>query len=57
MIQRNDFIKYTGKWKDIKYITLFEGTQYKNYKHGTHSLIKGYYSKNSEYPKFNSQTT
>ena len=57
MIKDNDFVKYTGKWKDIKYIILCEVTQSQNYKHGTHSLIKGYYSKNSEYPKCNSQTT
>ena len=56
-IKNNDFMKFLGKWMELENIILSEVTQSQKTTLGIHSLIIGYYLKNLEYPRYNSQTT
>jgi len=40
--QKNDFMKFVGKWLELEKIILSELTQSQKEIHGTHSLIIGY---------------
>jgi hypothetical protein len=55
-IKNNDFMKFAGKWMELENIVLSEVTQSQRNKHGMYSLISVYYTKSSEYPRFNLQT-
>ena len=55
-IKNNDFMKFLGKWMELKNIILSEVTQSQKNTHSMHSLISGYQPKSSEHPRFNSQT-
>jgi hypothetical protein len=41
-IKNNEFMKFLGKWMDLKDIILSEVTQSQKNKHGIHSWISGY---------------
>jgi hypothetical protein len=41
-IKNNDFMKFLGKWMELKYFILSEVTQSQKNTHGMHSLICGY---------------
>jgi hypothetical protein len=41
-IKNNEFMKFIGKWTDLKDIILTEITQSQNNTHDMHSLIGGY---------------
>jgi len=40
--KNNDFMKFAGKWVELKIIILSEITQSQKNTHGMHSLISGY---------------
>ena len=41
-IKNDEFMKFLGKWMDLKNIILSEVTQSQKNTHGMHSLISGY---------------
>jgi hypothetical protein len=41
-IKNNEFMKFLGKWMDLKVIILSETTQSQKNSHDMHSLIRGY---------------
>ena len=41
-IKNNEFMKFLGKWKELKNIILSEVTQSQKNTHDIHSLISGY---------------
>jgi hypothetical protein len=41
-IKNNEFMKFSGKWKDLEDIILSEVTQSQKNTHDMHSLISGY---------------
>ena len=41
-IKNNEFMKFLGKWMDLKYIILSEVTQSQKNTHDIYSLISGY---------------
>ena len=41
-IKNNEFIKFLGKWMELKGIILSEVTQSQKNTHGMHSLLSGY---------------
>jgi len=55
-IKNKDFMKFLGKWMELENIIQSELTQSQKITHDMHSLISGYYSKSSEYPRNNSKT-
>jgi hypothetical protein len=55
-IKNIEFRKFLGKWMELENI-LSKVTQSQKDTHSMHSLISGYYPKNSDYPRYNSQTT
>jgi hypothetical protein len=46
-IKNNDFMKFLGKWMELKNIFLSEITQSQKNTRGVHSLISGYQPKSS----------
>jgi hypothetical protein len=55
-MKNNEFMKFLGKWMDLEDIILSEVTQaQKNTRHAL--MIRGYLSRNSEYPRYNLQNT
>jgi hypothetical protein len=56
-IKNDEFMKFLGKWMELENIILSEVTQSQKNTQGMHSLISGYYPRNSECPRYNSQTT
>jgi hypothetical protein len=40
--QKQDFMKFAGKWMELEHITLSEVTKSQNITHGVYSLISGY---------------
>jgi hypothetical protein len=49
-------MKFTGKWMELEDIILSKVTQSQKNKHGINTLTIRYYTKSSEYPRFNSQS-
>jgi hypothetical protein len=47
-IKNNKFMKFLEKWMDVEDIILSEVTQSQKNTHDMHSLISGYYPRNSE---------
>jgi len=45
-------MKFIGKWMELKNIILSGVTQPQNNMHGMHSLIRGYYPKCLNYPRY-----
>jgi hypothetical protein len=41
-IKNNDFMKFAGKWMELKNIILSEATQSQKNTHSMHSLLSGY---------------
>jgi hypothetical protein len=41
-IEKNEFMKFLGKWMDLEGIILSEVTQSQNNSHDIYSLISGY---------------
>ena len=41
-IRNNEFMKFLGKWMELKNIILSEVTQTQKMNHGMHSLISGH---------------
>jgi len=56
-IRNNDLMKFLGKRVELENIILSEVTQSQKNTHGVHSLISGYWPRDLEYPRYNSQTT
>jgi hypothetical protein len=56
-IKNNEFMKFLGKWMDLEDIILSKVTQSQKNTHDMYSLISGYYSRSSEYPRYNLQNT
>jgi hypothetical protein len=50
-------MKFLDKWMELENITLSEVTQSQKNTHDMHSFGKWILSPNSEYPRYNSQTT
>jgi hypothetical protein len=46
-------MKFLDSWMDI---ILSEATNLQKKTHDIHSVISGYYPRNSEYPRYNSQS-
>jgi hypothetical protein len=55
-VKNDDFMKFAGKWMDLEDIILSEVTQTQKDTHGMYSLISGYYTKSSEYLRYNIET-
>jgi hypothetical protein len=51
-IKKNEFMKFLGKWMDLKAIILSEVTQSQKNSHNMYSLISGYQPRNLEYPRY-----
>jgi hypothetical protein len=50
-------MKLLGKWMDLEDIILGEVTQSQKKSLDMHSLMRGYYLRNLEYPRYNLQNT
>jgi len=50
-IKNNDFMKFKGKWNELKNSILSEVAQSQKNTLGMHSLISGCYPKSSNYPR------
>jgi hypothetical protein len=56
-IKNHQFMKFLDKWMHLEDIILSEVTQSQKITHDMHSLICGYYTRSSEYPRYNLQNT
>jgi hypothetical protein len=56
-IKNDEFMKFLGKWIELKNIILSEVTKSQKIIDGMYSLISGYWPKSSKYPRSNSQIT
>jgi hypothetical protein len=55
VIKKNEFMKFLGKWMDLKGIILSEVIQSQKNSHDMYSLINGYEPRNLEYPRYGKQ--
>jgi hypothetical protein len=53
--KKNEFLKFLGKWLDLEGIILSEVTQSQKNSHDMYSLLRGYYPRNLEYPRYKIQ--
>ena len=53
VIRNNEFMKFLDKWMEVENIMLSEVTQSQKNTHVVHLLIRGYYPRSMEYPRYN----
>jgi hypothetical protein len=54
LLKNNDFMVFLGNWMELENVILSEVAESQENTHGMYSLISGYYTQSSEYPRFNS---
>jgi hypothetical protein len=54
-IEKNEFMKFLGKWLDVEGVSLSEVTQSQKNSNDMSSLISGYSPRNLEYPRYKIQ--
>jgi hypothetical protein len=54
-IKKNEFMKFLGKWLNLEGIIMSEVTQSQKNSNDMYSLIRGYYPRNLEYPRYKLQ--